>query len=203
MKKFITFILCFTALHSVAQNGKEFDPRAWKPPYSLELDGWGIEMFLIPIDFAPQIPYKGVEDIRFTKGWADSTSNDYWAYAFLWCLDGSPEITSDSMAHHLNSYYDGLVSRNIEKRAIPANMIVKTKTKIKLVPTQPGDLKTFEGAIAMLDYMGKRPITLNCKVHLKLCNRKTILFHQLSPKPYNHNGWQKLNQLWSGFSCSE
>ena len=36
---------------------------------------WGIERFPIPIGFAQQIPYKGMEDIRFTPGWAKATSD--------------------------------------------------------------------------------------------------------------------------------
>ena len=36
-----------------------------KAPYNLGFPkDWGVERFLIPIAFAPQIPYKGVEDIR-------------------------------------------------------------------------------------------------------------------------------------------
>jgi hypothetical protein len=45
--------------------------------------GWDTELFSIPIQFAPQIAYKGVEDIRFAPGWAKAGSDEYWAYCFL------------------------------------------------------------------------------------------------------------------------
>ncbi len=47
----------------------EFNAELYQPTYNLvQPEGWGIERFGIPIDFAPTIPYSGVEDIRFTPG---------------------------------------------------------------------------------------------------------------------------------------
>jgi len=63
------FVIIFFLVFTIGLHAQEkFDPVAWKAPYSLGLDGWGIERFSIPIDFAPKIPYKGVEDVRFTVG---------------------------------------------------------------------------------------------------------------------------------------
>ncbi len=61
-------------------------------PYHLSIPkDWTIERFLITISFAPQISYKGVEDIRFTPGWGKVDSDEYWTYAFLWYLDAHPK----------------------------------------------------------------------------------------------------------------
>lgn len=203
MKNVIALIFCLVTMQSFAQTVATFDGPAWKPPYKLTMDGWGIERFLIPIDFAPQIRYTGVEDIRFTKGWGDKNSKEYWSYAFLWCLNGSVTVNADSIAKHLNYYYDGLVARNIEKRKIPANLIIKTKTSMREVKTFSGDLKTFEGTIYMLDYMGRQPMTLNCVVHFKKCpgTQQSILFHALSPQLYSNEVWVKLKKLWADFEC--
>jgi hypothetical protein len=205
MKNLIIFLFCLATTPSFAQTTTKFDGPAWKPPYKLTMEGWGIERFLIPIDFAPQIPYKGVEDIRFAHGWGDIKSKEYWSYAFLWCLDGVPAIKADSIAKHLNYYYDGLVSRNIEKRNIPTDMVIKTKTIMNPVKTNQGDLQTFEGTVFMLDYMGKQPMTLRCIVHLRKCagSNKIILFHQLSPQPYTDPVWEKLKKLWADFECNQ
>ena len=69
MKNILLLLLCLEATRSFSQTTKpEFDGPGWTPPYSLQLDGWGIERFLIPMDFAPEIAYTGIEDVRFTKG---------------------------------------------------------------------------------------------------------------------------------------
>ena len=76
MKNIFFVIVLFLFLKSPAQNVNEgFDGHKWEAPYVLDtIKGWGIERFLIPISFAPSIPYKGVEDIRFTPGWAKKSN---------------------------------------------------------------------------------------------------------------------------------
>lgn len=201
----ILFILLNSNLVS-SQTKPVFDAPSWQAPYQLSVDGWGVERFLIPIDFAPQIPYRGVEDLRFTKGWSDVKSPEYWSYAFLWLIDGSPTITASEIGKHLTYYYDGLVSRNIEKRKIPSAIIKKTTAKFRQVKAQGLDQKTFVGTISMLDYMSQKPMVLYALVHLRKCpgQDKTILFHQLSPiQQQDDKVWQNLKNLWSGFNCSD
>ena len=161
MKNLIIILLCATALSAFGQNPEvEFDAKNWEPPYSLGFpEGWDVERFSIPILFAPQIAYKGVEDIRFTPGWAKIQSEDYWSYAFLWYLDGTPKTTAKIVKNNLKAYYTGLVGAM--QGDIAADKLVPVKTKIKKVKTGKGDMKTFRGTIYMLDYMAKKPITLH------------------------------------------
>jgi len=207
MKNLIIAVLCLSSLTTLAQTPKvEFDGKKWDAPYTLNFPkGWDIERFLIPIEFAPEIPYKGVEDIRFAPGWGNAKSDEYWSYAFLWYLDGSPETTAEIVANNLKAYYTGLVGRNIEPRKIPADKLVPVKTAIKKVEPDKGDLKTFRGTVYMLDYMEQKPIILNCIVHLKSCpgKNKAFIFNEISPKPYSDTIWQSLNQLWTEFNCDK
>lgn len=200
-------VFCLISVSVFGQNTKtEFDGNKWDPPYTLPVPkGWGIERFLIPIAFAPQIPYKGVEDLRFTPGWGNAKSDEYWTYAFLWYLDIEPKVNEKIIESNLTAYYTGLVHRNIEKRKIPAEKIIVTKTKIIQIKTDKGDLKTYSGKINMLDYMEQQPITLNCIVHLKSCSgqNKAFLFYEISPKPFTNDIWKSLKQLWTGFDCKQ
>ncbi len=207
MKNLIPAVLCFTTLSTFGQTPKiEFDGNKWNAPYTLNFQkGWDVERFLIPIEFAPQIPYKGVEDIRFAPGWGNVKTNEYWTYAFLWYLDKKPKTNATIVENNLNAYYTGLVGINIEPRKIPTEKLIPVKTEIKKIKTEKGDIKTFRGTIDMLDYMEQKPITLNCIVHLKSCSgqNKTFLFYEISPKPYTDNIWQSLNQLWTDFRCDK
>ena len=114
-------------LVSLNINGQEvktaFDGHKWEAPYHLPIPkGWTIERFLIPISFAPQISYKGVEDIRFTPGWGDIKSEEYWTYAFLWYLDGSPKTDANIIAANLKAYYTGLVKLIVKAlKCLPKN----------------------------------------------------------------------------------
>jgi hypothetical protein len=201
MKKITLMLLSCIAYHVSAQ---EFDAARWKAPYTLAFpDGWGVERFLIPIEFAPGIPYKGVEDIRFTPGWGNVKSDEYWSYAFLWYLNEVPITNEAVIQTNLNAYYTGLIGRNIEKRKIPAEKLFPVKTSMKEEKAGSGDVKTFRGSISMLDYMEQRPITLNCMVHVKSCagQSKGFIFYEISPKPLTDKVWASLDLIGRSFDC--
>ena len=181
-----------------------FDGHTWQAPYELPIPkDWGIERFLIPISFAPQIPYKGVEDIRFAPGWAKATSDEYWSYAFLWWLDGEIRMDPKTIDSNLKNYYTGLIGVN--GPTIPKEKLIPVVTSFEGVKKENGDLKTFTGTITLLDYMQQKPIVLNCKVHLRSCPgvNKTFIYYELSPQPFSHNIWTSLDKLWLDFKCKK
>ena len=203
---FISALLLMSICSRAQTAAEEFDAEKYAPHYTLSApQSWGIERFAVPIEFAPSISYKGVEDIRFAPGWGDSKSNEYWTYAFLWYLEGKPEITPQITEQNLNAYYTGLVGRNIERRKIPEEKLVPIKVTIKKTSADAGDLQTYSGTIEMLDYMEQKPIILNCIVHVKLCPGKnnTFIFYQISPRPLADNVWKDLQKLWTSFDCNE
>jgi hypothetical protein len=182
-----------------------FDPISWRAPYDLIIPwNWDVEHFSLPPDFASQIIYKGVEDLRFTPGWGDSTSEEHWSYAYLWWLDGNPKIDAVKLQENLKTYYTGLVGRNIISRKIPANKLVPVNVTIKKIKTTPDDIETYSGEIHMLDYMTQRPIILNTLIHKKNCElqKHTAVFVEISPKPLSHPIWQQFDKIEKGFQCN-
>ena len=202
----LMLMIGFTSLSSYAQEGTVFDGHKWQAPYNLPAPkGWGLERFLIPISFAPQIPYKGVEDIRFAPGWANIKSDEYWTYAFLWYLDGSPKTDAGIIEDNLKAYYTGLIKINTDSSKAATGESIPVTTAFKKTATDKSDHETYTGSIEMIDYMQRKPITLNCIVHLRSCpqENKTIIFYELSPKPFSHSNWSALNQLWLEFACKK
>lgn len=207
MKKITLIICCLNLSVAFGQKPKvEFNAKNWQPPYTLSVPkGWDVERFPIPVEFAPEIPYTGVEDIRFTPGWANVKSDEYWTYAFLWYLNSFPKMNENIIQENLKAYYTGLVGRNIEPRKISADKIIPTKTSFKRIKTINKDLQTYSGTIEMLDYMEQKPITLNCIVHIKRNKEKnkTFVFYELSPKPLTNDVWLGLNKLWTDFDYTK
>ena len=198
-------MLCLISLCTFGQDSKvEFNGNKWDAPYTLGFPkGWDVERFLIPIEFAPQIPYKGVEDIRFAPGWGNVKSDEYWSYAFLWFLDDKPGTNEKTIERNLKAYYTGLVGRNIVSRKIPGDKLIPVKAEIKKIKTYTGDVKTFSGTIHMLDYMAQTPIVLNCIVHIKSCpgKNKTFIFNEISPKPFYCFKSDKINNTQHSVCC--
>jgi hypothetical protein len=205
MKIFSIILLTLFSATIYGQEIKpEFDGHKWEAPYTLPVPkDWTIERFPIPISFAPQISYKGVEDIRFTPGWGKINSDEYWSYAFLWFLEGEVEINAAILDHNLKAYYTGLIGINGSK--IPAGKLIPVEVSFKEIKKDRDDVKTYVGTIKMTDYMQQKPIVLHCKVHLRSCvgERKTFIFYELSPQPLSHKVWLSLDKLWLDFTCKK
>lgn len=198
----LVFSLCTLSGGVLAQE-PAFDGHTWVAPYNLPTpEGWGFERFPIPIGFAPEIAYKGVEDIRFAPGWSKPQSPEYWSYAFLWYLDGDIELDSERIESDLKAYYTGLVKVNGAN--IPTEKLVPVITSFREVKKDDDDLMTFAGSVEMTDYMSKKPIALNCKVHLRKCPgvNRTFVFFELSPQPSTSQVWRSLDDLWVNFKCT-
>jgi hypothetical protein len=182
----------------------ESDGHQWEAAYALPVpEGWTTERFPIPISFAPEIPYTGIEDIRFSPGWAKAQSDSYWSYAFLWYLEGDVRMDPETMGRNLKAYYAGLIAVNGSR--IPPEKMIPVETSFEEVKTGPGDFKTYAGTIGMLDYMSQKPMVLHCMVHVKSCpgSNRTFIFFELSPKPYSDEIWQDLHRIWLNFSCKK
>lgn len=205
MKKLLLLILFFISLNIYGQEKTEFDGHQWVAPYYLPIPkGWTVERFPVPPSFANAIPYKGVEDIRFTPGWGKIESNEYWSYAFLWFLDDIREFDSKTLENNLTAYYTGLFNINTSKSNIDTTKLIPVQVTINSKKAEKEDDKTFEGIVKMNDYMTKKPITLNLIIHIKSCeeqNKSFVLF-ELSPRPYSDMVWNDLDQLWLNFKCN-
>ncbi len=185
---------------------KIFNPQTYTPVYQLAIpDGWGIERFSLPPDFAREMSVTGVEDLRFSPGWGDPRSEEHWSYAYLWWLDGHKDIDAAFLQDNLKILYSGLLNRNIIPRKIPAEKIYPVTVGFKTITTAAGDVKTFEGTVHMLNYIIQEPMVLNIVIHQKYCPDKThsILLFEVSPKPFSDPNWIKLNKLNADFSCTK
>jgi hypothetical protein len=183
---------------------KIFNLQTYSPVYFLPVPaGWSREVFSLPPDFAKQIKFKGVEELRFFPGWGDIKSEDYWSYGFLWWLEGNQDIDASVLQDNLKILYSGLIERNVVLRKIPREKLFPVEAKIHNIKTMAGDLKTFEGTVHMLDYMQQTPMILNLRIHMRDCSDKThtSVFLEISPKSFDQPQWQELEKLYSGFKC--
>ncbi len=64
---------------------------AWPTP-----EGWRQETIPFPLDFAPTLPYRGTEEIRFAPRFFDPASPTYFTYSFVWLVDGAPAVAARS-----------------------------------------------------------------------------------------------------------
>jgi len=173
--------------------------------YTLSLpQNWGTETIKFPIAFAPKIALKGTEELRFTPGWSDSKSEEYWAYVFMWFVDGKPSLDSDTLTSYLTQYFNGLYISNLKDKTTtpPSNF---TKAEVKKVGTLPDDQETYEGTISTLDFLTGQPINFFARVHIRNFDKikHTAVLFEISPQAYGQASWGSLDAVVGGLRVTE
>ena len=80
-----------------------------EPPWPVPA-GWRSEVIPFPLEFAPSISHRGLEDLRFPPGMFDPSSPDYWSYAFTWHTDDAAELDAARLGQELTAYFTGLIA---------------------------------------------------------------------------------------------
>jgi hypothetical protein len=161
-------------------------------------ESWEGEEIPFPIEFAPNIPYEGIEYARFTPGWGEPESDEHWSYCFLWWIDDDAKIDVTSLNRDIMEYYSGLVGRNVISRNIDSSLVVPTIVKFK-----QGGPHSFTGTVNMLDYHTSRPMVLNITTNITRCNaaHKLAVFFAVSPQPRSSSIWQTYEKVRDGIRC--
>jgi hypothetical protein len=77
-------ILLFFALALAPEALAQKAPSKPDVPFVLPTpEGWRTETLHFPLEFAPQLPYQGLEELRFSPGMFKPGREDFWTYAFV------------------------------------------------------------------------------------------------------------------------
>jgi hypothetical protein len=157
-------------------------------------DGWRKEAFTFPKPFAPQVDFRGIADVRFTKGWSDKSSDYLWSYAFAWKIDLEEKLSDEQLENYLQLYFDGLmrvVNRDTSLK-VPATIAVFSSSS-----TIKNNLD-YKGKIRLYDaFFTKEILLLNVNGEYNYCaveNKHNYVF-RLSPQSFsNTEVWEHLNK---------
>ncbi len=73
--------------------------------------GWFGERIQLPPSFAPEMDWKGMEEIRFAPGMFKSDRPDFFSYALVFSLTSDADLSPDALRKQILLYYKGLSSR--------------------------------------------------------------------------------------------
>lgn len=97
-------------------------PSSWLLP-----EGWTREEIPFPLEFAPSIPHRGVEELRFPPGFLKADSPNRWSYAFEWVVTDAADLDAPVLAAELTAYFRGLlVSVDGDKKRFDPTAIIAT-----------------------------------------------------------------------------
>ncbi|NVK05457.1 MAG: hypothetical protein HWD92_11560 [Flavobacteriia bacterium] len=185
----LTSLMLSTTLH-----GQEYTKVLEAP------EGWMEEQFPVPPGFAQDIEFQGEEDIRFSPGWNDLSSDQFWAYVFVWNVEYRGELTSELIEQSLNLYYDGLMGTSVdgENRSSLPSGTTSTFSEVD---------GNFEGQVEVFDrFFTQSEITLHIRVSVEHCeelNQQMIRFDIASKSFDNHEAWDPFEEVILTDPCVE
>ena len=181
-------IIAFCLLQALALSAQRDDP-------SINLmdteDSWRKEAFTFPKPFAPEVNFDGVADVRFTDGWENTSSPNFWSYAFAWKI--AEKLSDEELESYLHLYFDGLmkvVNRDTTKTVTPT---LASFTSFNVSE----DSHNYKGKIRLYDaFFTQEMLTLNVNGEYRYCEeeRVNLYIFRLSPQALTSTVWEYVNK---------
>ena len=192
----IVVVLIFTVFLSLTAQAQQAKPQLLKEPTA-----WSFERFALPPAFAPNFPFKGAEELRFSPGMFNKDSTDYFTYAFVAQLDGTTSILKDNIRNYLLDYFKGLCNStaNDRKLVIDTSKISVSIEKKKGTQDREIIYNAFLKVFGV--FADGAPIELNMevKVLMNAAAKKTYLIFIASPHEKTDDVWKELYKIQKDF----
>lgn len=194
IKKIVLVIILFV-INNLISFGQEKESVLNTP------DNWKKEIIPFPIGFAPAIDFVGIEDLRFSPGWSDVTSQEFWTYTFVWYIDRHSAMTESKLTEYFSSYYDGLMGVDVKSQEGTSKLDKLDKTLCLFVKTDEG----FSGKVRVYDrFFTKDYMILNIKIKESFCpeTNKQIILCDISPMGFTHEVWNIFDEVQLKIKCN-
>ncbi|MEM7051424.1 MAG: hypothetical protein AAF604_17270 [Acidobacteriota bacterium] len=162
-------------------------------------EGWRSETIPFPLPFAPELAYRGLEEVRLPGGMFEPESPEFWSYVFAWWLPIGTDIEAGRLEQDLVLYYRGLaetISGRLEYEPGPLEI------EAELEPVA-GRKRQWNGSVAAFDpFVTRKALRIAARITLWDClPDHRVVFFELSPQPMTHAIWETLAGIREGFSC--
>ena len=198
MNKLLLFL--FIVSFSIQVRSQEIKPQLLPGPAN-----WAFERFELPPSFAPGIPYKGVEELRFSPGMFKKDSATYFTYAFVAQLDNVTTISQDDVKDYLLKYFKGLCSSVAKDRklVIDTGMIAVTVEKKKEIPVSEIIYNASVNMFGVFADGAAVKLNMEVKVLMDAAAKKIYLIFIASPREKTDAVWKKLYEIQKKFTIPE
>ncbi|MDX1998474.1 MAG: hypothetical protein SF066_12215 [Thermoanaerobaculia bacterium] len=160
-------------------------------------EGWGQESIPFPLSFAPQLTYRGFEELRFAPGWSKPTEPGYWSYVIVWWLTEKPALDAATLENALTTYFLVLS----EAVGGDEDRFESSQFRAELVADGSAGLT---GRIFSIDaFTTGLPITLNVVIESRECvkAKRHAVTLLLSPRAKTEPIWRDLESAARALVC--
>ena len=161
---------------------------------------WRFERIDFPLPFAPDLKYKGFEELRFAPGMFNAKSGTYFTYIFAMKLTNKAVLNATALKSLLETYFRGLCKAMAEGTDFKIDGS-KISAKVREDHFEAYRARHFNVTLESFDpFVTGKPLTLHLEIlTLNLGPTDQRLFAAVSPKSTNEPIWKLLRKLKTQF----
>jgi CubicO group peptidase (beta-lactamase class C family) len=145
--------------------------------------------------FAPTLPHRGTEELRFAPKFFDPKSPTYFTYSFAFVTEDTAPIPPAALATELTTYFRGLMS------AVTGSPSDPSLHSATIVPDPQHD-NAMLGTVHTIDGFGdKRALELHLEATTLACGNRQVVIASLSPRA-DDAIWTELRGVRASFTCA-
>jgi hypothetical protein len=161
---------------------------------------WRAESFVFPLQFAPSIPYQGVEYVRFTPTWTQFDSDGGFSYVFMWDVKVRP-VSPEDLEDYLEVYFGGLM-RNVGAQRKLLGKEIKTSAAVHPMAALASWEQGYGIEVRTWNAFSKgEALLLYGEVGQRACGDRMQIFFAFSRSPRDRAIWDRLRAARNATTC--
>jgi hypothetical protein len=180
----------------------ERDPFAYRVP-----GGWAPDSrYAFPLPWAPELAYRGFEDLFYAPSFDDTRSPEYHSYVYFLWLEDAPALSAEQLEADMRVYFRGLAEERGKNHRFAPDLS-KVTARYAADPSAPktfggASARGFRGTVTLWDTHGQ-VIALNSEVVAAICpgSNHTALFFGMSLEPREGDMWKQIDAIRDSFRC--
>jgi len=161
---------------------------------------WRFERIDFPLSFAPELKFKGFEELRFAPGMFKPESDTYFTYIFAMKITDDVTLDAPALQSLLETYFRGLC-RTVAKEKNFDIDTSKITAQVRADQPDAPPIRNFSCTVASFDpFVTGKSLTLNLEMIVIDTSRTDHrIFAAISPKPVDSPIWKLLRTLKDQF----
>lgn len=164
---------------------------------------WRFERIDFPLPFAPELKYKGFEELSFAPGMFNAQSDTYFTYIFVMHLTNEISINAEFLQSLLVTYFRGLC-RTVAQGTDFDIDVSKVSATVREVHREAERTRQFVVRLDSFDpFVTGKPLKLHLEMLVVEGSRNDHrIFAAVSPKPVDSPVWKILQKLKREFQMN-
>ena len=199
----IPLLLFLTALASPSLAQESAEPRFL---FDTGVPPWKGERIELPPGFAPDLGWKGIEQIRFAPGMFNPDAPDFFSYVIAFLLAADADTSETVLERELLTYYRGLSKAVMGRKGQTVDTAGFTVSLEKSEipegsPATAKDVTAYSGSLEWIEpFATQKAQTLHLEIFVWKHGGQPVVLSCVSPiDPEEELPWKKLRGISSKF----